>query len=126
MSKQTFIQGTLILIIAGLITKILGFVNKIVMARILGPEGMGLYMMAVPILILVITLTRLGLPVAISKLVAEADSRGDQSRIKRILVVSLAITGTLSIVFTILTIMGAHVLSSVFLTDQREIGRAHV
>lgn len=119
MSKQTFIQGTLILIIAGLITKILGFVNKIVMARILGPEGMGLYMMAVPILILVITLTRLGLPVAISKLVAEADSRGDQSRIKRILVVSLAITGTLSIVFTILTIMGAHVLSSVFLTDQR-------
>jgi stage V sporulation protein B len=119
MSKQTFIQGAVILIIAGLITKILGFVNKIVMARILGPEGMGLYMMAVPILILVITLTRLGLPVAISKLVAEADTSGDQAKIKRILVVSLAITGTLSILFTILTIMGAKVLSSIFLTDQR-------
>lgn len=47
MSKQTFLQGTIILIIAGLITKILGFINKIVMARILGPEGIGLYMMAV-------------------------------------------------------------------------------
>jgi stage V sporulation protein B len=119
MTKQTFIQGTVILIIAGLITKILGFINKIVMARILGPEGMGLYMMAVPILILIITLTRLGLPVAISKLVAEADTSEDQAKIKRILVVSLAITGTLSILFTILTITGAKVLSSIFLTDQR-------
>lgn len=119
MSKQTFIQGTIILILAGLITKILGFVNKIVMARILGPEGIGLYMMAVPILILVITLTRLGLPVAISKLVAEADTIGDHARIKRILVVSLAITGFLSVIFTIGTIAGAKVLSSIFLTDQR-------
>ncbi|WP_369345669.1 stage V sporulation protein B [Caldalkalibacillus mannanilyticus] len=119
MSKQTFLQGTIILIIAGLITKILGFINKIVMARILGPEGIGLYMMAVPILILVITLTRLGLPVAISKLVAEASTQGDHQRIKRILVVSLAITGSLSVLFTILTIMGAKVLSTLFLTDQR-------
>ncbi|WP_202080187.1 stage V sporulation protein B [Caldalkalibacillus salinus] len=119
MSKQTFIQGAFILIIAGLITKILGFVNKIVMARILGPEGIGLYMMAVPILILVITLTRLGLPVAISKLVAEADATGDKKRIKRILVVSLAVTGTLSILFTIMTLLGAKVLSSIFLTDPR-------
>jgi stage V sporulation protein B len=119
MSRQTFIQGTIILILAGLVTKILGFVNRIVMARILGPEGIGLYMMAVPILILVITLTRLGLPVAISKLVAEADASGNSGSIKRILVVSLAITGLLSIIFTIGTIMGAKVLSSIFLTDQR-------
>ncbi|GAA0354832.1 stage V sporulation protein B [Bacillus horti] len=119
MSKQTFIQGAFILILAGLITRALGFVNKIVMARMLGPEGVGLYAMAVPILILVITLTRLGLPVAISKLVAEADIVGDQAKIKRILVVSLAITGVLSILFTICTFLGAKVLSSIFLTDQR-------
>lgn len=119
MNKQTFIQGTIILIIAGFITKILGFINKIVMARILGPEGIGLYMMAVPILILVITLTRLGLPVAISKLVAEAEATGNQARIKRILVVSLAITGTLSIIYTVATIFGAKILSSIFLTDER-------
>ena len=50
MTKQTFLRGTLILIIAGLITKILGFVNRIVVARIMGAEGVGLYMMAVPTL----------------------------------------------------------------------------
>ncbi|MDQ0339523.1 stage V sporulation protein B [Caldalkalibacillus uzonensis] len=119
MSKQSFIQGAVILILAGFITKILGFVNRIVMARILGPEGVGLYMMAVPILILVITLTRLGLPVAISKLVAEAEAQGDRIRVKRILVVSLSITAVLSIICTVLTLLGAKVISAWFLTDER-------
>lgn len=119
MSKQTFLQGAIILMLAGFITKMLGFVNKIVMARILGPEGMGLYMMAVPILILVITLTRLGLPVAISKLVAEAETKGDTAKIRRIMIVSLALTSVLSVVFTIVTIWGAQVISNIFLTDQR-------
>lgn len=119
MSRQSFIHGAIILIVAGFITKLLGFVNRIVMARIMGPEGVGLYMMAVPIFILMITLTRLGLPVAISKLVAEAEITGDKTKIKRVLVVSLAITGVLSTLLTIATIFGAKLISSIFLTDER-------
>jgi stage V sporulation protein B len=119
MSKQTFLQGTLILILAGLITRVLGFVNRIVVARIMGPEGVGLYMMAVPTLLLTITLTQLGLPIAISKLVAEAEAVGDRKRIKKILVVSLATTGTLSIIFTTGMIALAPVLSNTLLTDHR-------
>jgi stage V sporulation protein B len=119
MSKQTFLQGTLILILAGLITRVLGFVNRIVVARIMGEEGVGLYMMAVPTLLLTITLTQLGLPVAISKLVAEAEALGDRKRIKKILVVSIAITGTLSIIFTSAMILLAPVLSNTLLTDHR-------
>ncbi len=80
MSKQTFLQGTLILIMAGLITRFLGFINKIVVARIMGAEGVGLYMMAVPTLLLIITLTQLGLPVAISKLIAELMPKTTQKR----------------------------------------------
>ncbi|MBU9720692.1 MULTISPECIES: stage V sporulation protein B [Bacillaceae] len=119
MSRQSFIKGAFILIIAGLITRILGFINKIVVARIMGSEGVGLYMMAVPTLLLIITLTQLGLPVAISKLVAEADTDNDRARIKRILVVSLSITGVLSIIFTILMIIGAPLISQTLLTDSR-------
>ncbi|HZH60124.1 MAG TPA: oligosaccharide flippase family protein, partial [Metabacillus sp.] len=86
MSKQTFLKGTLILILAGFITRVLGFINRIVVARFIGEEGVGLYNMAVPTLVLVITITQLGLPVAISKLVAEAEAQGDHRRIKKILV----------------------------------------
>src|SRR5690606_10320979 len=100
MSKQSFLRGTFILIAAGFITKLLGFVNKIVVARIMGDEGVGLYMMAVPTFILAVTLTRLGLPVAISKMVAEADAVNDTKKIKKILVISLATTSVLSVVWT--------------------------
>lgn len=119
MSKQSFLQGALILIIAGFITRILGFINKIVVARIMGAEGVGLYVMAVPTLLLVITITQLGLPVAISKLVAEAEAVNDRKKIKRILVVSLATTASLSILFTVGMIGFAPVISKYFLTDAR-------
>ena len=119
MSKQSFLQGAFILILAGFITKILGFVNKIVVARIMGAEGVGLYMMAVPTLLLVITITQIGLPVAISKLVAEAEAVNDRKKIKQILVVSLATTGMLSIIFTLGMIGFAPIIAEYFLTDAR-------
>lgn len=48
MTRQSFLKGAFILMIAGFITKILGFINRIVMARILGEEGVGIYMMVDP------------------------------------------------------------------------------
>lgn len=121
MQKQTFIQGTVILIIAGLLTRGLGFINRIVTANILGAEGVGLYMMAFPALLLIITLTQLGLPVAISKFIAEADSRHDKEKMKQILVVSISVTGVLSIIFTALLMGLAPILSGYFLTDERAL-----
>jgi stage V sporulation protein B len=117
MSK--FLRGTLILIAAGLVTRILGFINRIVVARMIGEEGVGLYMMAVPTLVLVITITQIGLPIAISKLVAEAEAVGDQKRVKKILVVSLTVTGTLSIFFFPAMILLAPILSETLFTDSR-------
>src|SRR4051794_17237277 len=100
MTKQTFLQGALILIFAGMITRFLGFINRIVVARLMGEEGIGIYMMALPTLFLVIALTQIGLPVAISKRVAEADAKNDQVKVKQILIVSLIITAVSSMFFT--------------------------
>ncbi|MFD2759528.1 stage V sporulation protein B [Lentibacillus juripiscarius] len=119
MSKQTFLQGTLILIAAGMVTRLLGFINRLVVARVMGEEGVGLYMMALPTLFLVITLTQLGLPVAISKRVSEAEAKHDRAKVKRILVVSLLITGIASIVFTVGMVLAAPFIASTLLTDER-------
>ncbi|MFD1038594.1 stage V sporulation protein B [Virgibacillus byunsanensis] len=121
MTKQTFIQGTIILIFAGMITRFLGFINRLVVARLMGEEGVGLYMMALPTLFLVITLTQLGLPIAISKRVAEADARNDQAKIKKILIVSLIVTGISSIIFTIGMIASAPFIAKTLLTDERTL-----
>ena len=117
MSK--FLKGTFILLMAGLVTRVLGFINRIVIARFIGEEGVGLYMMAFPTMVLVVTITQLGLPVAISKNVAEAEARGDFKKIKKILVVSLATTISLSIVFTPALILFAPYLSETLFTDPR-------
>jgi stage V sporulation protein B len=117
MSK--FLKGTFILLIAGLITRVLGFINRIVIARSIGEEGVGLYMMAFPTFILVVTITQLGLPVAISKNIAEAEAKGNQAEIKKILVVSLATTLGLSILFTPALIFLAPYLAKSLFTDPR-------
>ncbi len=117
--KQTFLQGTLILVAAGLLTKLLGFINRIFLARIIGAEGMGLYQMAVPTLYLVITLTQFGLPIAISKLVAEASAQNDHKKVKAILKISLFLVSILSVVFTATMIIGAPMISKHLLTDER-------
>lgn len=119
MQKQSFVRGTFILTLASLTTRILGFVSGIFLARTLGAEGIGLLMMAHPLVPLVITLTELGLPIAISKLVAEADVKGDKAKEKRIVAVSLVITGTLSILLTMLALLGSKYIAAIFLTDQR-------
>ncbi|KHD86857.1 stage V sporulation protein B [Heyndrickxia ginsengihumi] len=117
MSK--FLRGTIILLIAGFITRALGFINRIVIARSLGEEGVGLHQMAFPTLMLVVTVTQLGLPVAISKCVAEADAVGDRYKIKKILVMSLFITISLSVIFTPSLIIFAPYLADLLFTDSR-------
>jgi stage V sporulation protein B len=121
MAKQSLVKGTIILTIAALITKVLGFANGIVMANLIGPEGVGLIMMALPITGLLITLTTLGLPVAISKLVAEAEVKNDYQRVKKILIVSLCTTSFLGILLMIGSFLGAKYLAALLLTDQRAL-----
>jgi len=69
--KNKFIRSTIILMIGGLLTKILGMVIKIVLTRTISLEGIGMYSLILPTFNLFITLSSLGLQTAISKLVSE-------------------------------------------------------
>ena len=71
MKKETFVKSTIILMIGGFLTKILGMIIKIVMSRLMGSEGIGLYMLVLPTFSLFIGLGQFGLPIALSKMVAE-------------------------------------------------------
>lgn len=69
--KNIFITSSLILICGGIITKILGFIIRIIYTRIVGNEVIGLYALVMPTYSLLITIATLALPTTISKLVAE-------------------------------------------------------
>ncbi len=73
--KNKFIASTMILILGGFITKILGFVIKIVYTRIITNDGVNLYSLMIPTYSLLITIATLAMPMAISKLVSEGKKR---------------------------------------------------
>ena len=46
--KEKFIKSTIILLLGGFLTKVLGMIIKIIMSRLIGTEGLGLYMLILP------------------------------------------------------------------------------
>ncbi len=86
--KEKFIKSTIILVIGGLLTKVLGMVIKIITTRTVGVVGTGLYMLINPTFNLFITIASLSLPTAISKLVAE-DVRNNKKIVLGIIPIAL-------------------------------------
>ncbi|MDO7908085.1 stage V sporulation protein B [Paenibacillus sp. JX-17] len=119
MKKQTFIQGTMILLAAGIANRMLGFIPRIVLPRVIGAEGVGLFQQAYPFFIVLVTLITGGIPLAVAKMVAEAEISGSQAASRRILRTSLAFTLTLGIFFTGVYILFAPWITQHVLTDPR-------
>lgn len=90
MKKNKFVVATIILIIGGFITKILSMVIKIVMTRLVGTEGIGLYMLVNPTFMLFIAICTLGMPTAISKLVSE-DKRNNKKLVFSAVLIAIII-----------------------------------
>ena len=69
-----FLQGTLVLLISGIILKILGFIYQIYIVRTVGTEALGLVNMVHPYYISLVILATMGMPTAISRLVAAKEA----------------------------------------------------
>ena len=77
MQKNKFLRSTLILLIGSFITKTLGFFIKIMYTRIIGPEGISLYTLIVPLFSLTVTIAGFGMPFAISKISSSDANTGE-------------------------------------------------
>ncbi|MHA0858366.1 stage V sporulation protein B [Paenibacillus sp. CMAA1364] len=117
--KQTFIQGTMILLVAGIINRILGFIPRIALPRIIGAEGVGIYQLGYPFFLVIMTLITGGIPLAVAKLVSEAEIDDNRIASKRILRISLGLTLGLGILFMLLSIWLAPWVTQNILTDPR-------
>lgn len=119
MNKQTFIQGTMILLVAGIVNRILGFIPRILLPRVIGAEGVGLYQLGYPFFLVIVTIITGGIPLAVAKLVAEAESSGQPAKSTSILRTSLVFTTAAGFLFTFLCLFGAPWVSRYILTDSR-------
>ena len=69
--KNKFLKSVIILTIGSILTKIISMFIKIVLARTLKSEGMGIYMLITPTFTLLMAIASFGFPASVSKLVAE-------------------------------------------------------
>lgn len=111
MTRQSLLYGAVVLLLASLFNRILGFIYQILMIRLILPEGVGLFNMVYPVYILVLVLATAGIPVAISKLVAEERARNNLRGAYRIFNICFAALILSSTLVTVLCYLGAPLLT---------------
>lgn len=110
MAKQSFMRGAMILGTASMTTKILGMMIQVVVARELGTAGFGLFRTVNPIFYMLLTLSTLALPLALSKVIAENLAIGNLARIRGALRISNLIVTLLSVGVCVVAIIIAPVI----------------
>ena len=100
--KQNFLQGTALLAMATAIVKIIGAIYKIPLNAIIGKQGFSYYSTAYEIYNDLLMISTAGLPVAMSRMISQANSLGHSNRIRRIYKTSRAIFLTLGIAGSLL------------------------
>ena len=109
-NNSKFLKGTMILTISSIIVKVIGSLNWIILSRVLGGEGIGLYQMGFPIYLMAITVSSAGVPVAISIITSEKLANKDYRGAKRVFNVSLRLLLISGLLFSSALFFGADFL----------------
>jgi PST family polysaccharide transporter len=97
LKKSHFIGGALILAAAGVLSKVIGMFYRIPLQEIVGNSGLGLYQEVYPLYLTFLILATAGVPVALSRIIAEALAEGRQDQVNQILARSMVMMGTIGI-----------------------------
>ena len=81
--KQNFLHGAALLAAATVMVKLIGAVYKIPLGNIIGDAGFGYFNTAYDIYSVLLMISTAGLPVALSRMIAESASLGHYGQIKR-------------------------------------------
>lgn len=105
--SESFFKGTLILISANAVSKILGAILKIPLTYILGEQGMAIYQTAFSVYIMLLSLITSGMPFAISKLTAEELALGKYGNIRFAMRFSVLVMSVLGLAASLIMFFGA-------------------
>lgn len=76
------LAGTLLLTATGLFSQVVGFFYRIILSRLIGAETMGLYQLVMPVYSMLMSMTGVGLTVAVSTLSARSHALGDDGAVR--------------------------------------------
>ena len=111
--KNKFIKSTFILIIGALFTKLLGFIIRIIFTRMVTQNAINLYSIIMPTYSLLITIAQLGLPLAISSIIAQ-----NKNSSKKVLFSIIPASIILNIIIIVLVFITAPYISNNLLNNK--------
>ena len=100
--KQTFLHGTMLLALSTAIVKVIGAFYSIPLKAIIGDQGFGYYSTAYEIYTILLMISTAGLPVAMSRMISQANSLGNYRQVRKIYTVSRTIFLTLGLIGALL------------------------
>ncbi|HHW57257.1 MAG TPA: stage V sporulation protein B [Clostridia bacterium] len=119
MYNRSFIRGAFILTIANIIDRGIGFVFRIVLSNMLGPEGTGIYQLVLPIYFVSITFLTSGTMAVTSRFISEERARGNKKNMFKILKVTFLIVLIIAFALSLLLFYNAEYIAKNLLHEPR-------
>ena len=117
MKKETFMQGVITLIFSQVLVKLLGLVYTLYLTNRegFGDKGNGIVAAGYQIYAMLLTISSIGVPNAISKLVSERVAIGDHKGAHRIFKIAFATFALIGLVGTLMLFCGAKLIANTWL-----------
>jgi len=115
--KQEIFKGTVILTIAGLITKVLGLYNKVFLANLISAAEMGRYQLIFPVFLVCHSICCSGIELALSKMVAALASGQCHGSLRRVVKIAVFLSFSLTIVLSMGIFIFSKEISIYFLNE---------
>ncbi|TCW37510.1 PST family polysaccharide transporter/stage V sporulation protein B [Laceyella sacchari] len=115
--SNKLVKGTVILSVATLFTKIIGSLFWAPFQNIAGDETVGLYRISFPFYTILLMIASAGIPITVSKFVAERLSNNDHAGARRVLKAASLILSISGFIAFSLLFFGSHFIANVMLNN---------
>jgi stage V sporulation protein B len=117
--RSNIFKGTIILTLAGFVTRFVGFFYKIFLSNAMGAELLGIYQLIFPVYSICFTIFATGIQTSLSRLVAAELGKRNAKNASKILRIGLTISVSLALVLTLLVYQSADFIAWRFLLEPR-------
>lgn len=108
MAASKILKGSFLIMISFLFFRVGGYIYKLLIARMLGPAGYGLFGLTLPFIGIFQILSAAGFPPAIAKFVAQHKAVGEEDKARQVILTSIKLMMILGVSFGLLMFFSAN------------------
>ncbi len=110
--KQTFLHGAALLAMATAVVKVIGAFYKIPLKMVIGDQGYGYFVTAYDVYSVLLLISTAGLPVAMSRMISQANALGGNNQVRRVYRTARGIFLGLGVLSSLFMILGSKWLAN--------------